>query len=337
MSKKLHPELEKSKLVAEIPRACADESAAVAFLERQRWGGSPVCAHCDSPEVYQMVDAATGARNTRYLWRCRSCKQQYTVRIGTVFSDSHLPLRHWCYAFWRAASSKKGVSALEIQRHCQITYRSALFLLNRIRHAMAPAIEEGPKLDGIVETDETYVGGRPRYKGQSKRGRGTSKTPVVACVQRGGGVRIQVVTNVSAASLKRVIRENTAASATIVTDDMPSYNGVGSEFQGGHHTVNHSAGQYSRAGEEGWTHKTTVHTNTVEGFFSIVKRGLHGIYHSVSKRHLHRYMSEFAWRYTVRELSDGERTCLLVKHTVGKRLLYRAPLEGGPGGKDEKA
>lgn len=336
MTKK-HPELAKSRLVAEIPLACADESAAVAFLERQRWGDAPTCAHCGESDVYQMRDSATGERNKRFLWRCRACNRQYSVRVGTVLSDSHLPLRHWCYGFWRAASSKKGVSALEIQRHCQIGYRAALFMLNRIRHAMAPALEEGPKLDGIVETDETYVGGKPRYKGTTKRGRGTSKTPVVACVQRGGGVRVRVVGSVSAASLKSVIREHTKPSATIVTDDLASYNGIGAEFHGGHFSVNHSSGEYSRPGEEGWPHASSVHTNSVEGFFSIVKRGLHGIYHSVSKHHLHRYMSEFAWRYTVRDLSDGERTCLLVKHTVGKRLLYREPISGVPGATAENA
>jgi transposase-like protein len=119
--KKDHPELTRSSIVAEIPRACSDETATVEFLEKQRWLGVPACAHCGSEQVYQMQDAS-GGRNRRFLWRCKNCKRQFTVRVGTIFEDSKLPLRHWCYAYWRACSSKKGVAALEIQRHCQITY-----------------------------------------------------------------------------------------------------------------------------------------------------------------------------------------------------------------------
>jgi len=130
--------LSKSSIIAEIPLACSDELAAVEFFEKQRWGANPCCVHCGSVNVYKMVDAKTGERNRRYLWRCRDCKQQSTVRLGTVYEESRLPMRHWAYAFWRACTSKKGVSALEIKRHCQISYKSALFLMNRIRFAMAP-------------------------------------------------------------------------------------------------------------------------------------------------------------------------------------------------------
>jgi hypothetical protein len=130
--------LTKSKLIEEIPLACSNELAAVEFFEKQRWGADPCCMHCGSVEVYKMRDAKTGERNKRFLWRCRDCKMQFTVRIGTVYEESRIELRHWCYAFWRASTSKKGVAALEIRRHCQISYKSALFLMNRIRFAMAP-------------------------------------------------------------------------------------------------------------------------------------------------------------------------------------------------------
>jgi hypothetical protein len=154
-----------------------------------------------------MTDAKTGERNKRFLWRCHDCKEQYTVRIGTVYEESRLPLRHWCYAFWRASTSKKGVAALEIQRQCQISYKSALFLMNRIRFAMAPDAD-APKLGGTVECDETYIGPRkPRYKGTSKRGRGTSKTPVFVAVERGGNIRRRVVANVTAETISKAIRE----------------------------------------------------------------------------------------------------------------------------------
>jgi transposase-like protein len=136
MKKRHH--LSKSDVIEEIPLACSDETAAVEFLEKQRWGNTPACVKCGSVAVYKMRDAKTGERNRRYLWRCHDCKEQFTVRIGTVYEESRIELRHWCYAFWRACTSKEGVAALEIKRHCRINYKSALFLMNRIRFAMAP-------------------------------------------------------------------------------------------------------------------------------------------------------------------------------------------------------
>src|ERR1039458_5625426 len=199
--------LSKSEVIAEIPLACSDETAAVEFFEYQRWGVTPCCVKCGSVAVYQMKDAKTGERSKRYLWRCHDCKEQYTVRIGAVYEESRLPMRHWAYAFWRAATSKKGVSALEIQRHCQISYKSALFLMNRIRFAMAPN-GNSPKLNGTVECDEMYIGGKPRYRGISKRGRGTDKTPVFVAVERQGQLRRRVLADVTALTLKTAIRRS---------------------------------------------------------------------------------------------------------------------------------
>ena len=156
-------------VITELPAACADEALAVEFMEKQRWGDTPCCIHCGSVNVYKMVDAKTGQRNVRHLWRCRNCKQQYTVRIGTIYEESRIDLCHWCYAFWRASTSNKGVSALEIKRHCQISYKSALFLMNRIRFAIAPDRDE-PKLTGMVECDETYIGARKQFKERRARG-----------------------------------------------------------------------------------------------------------------------------------------------------------------------
>src|SRR5713101_9109867 len=157
--------LTKSEVIEAIPLACSSEISAVEFIEGQRWGKTPACVHCGSVNVYKMADSKTGQRNKRFLWRCKDCGRQYTVRIGTVYEESRIELRHWCYAFWRAATSKKGVSALEIKRHCQISYKSALFLMNRIRFAMAPD-DYQPLLTGVVECDEMYIGPRkPRYRG----------------------------------------------------------------------------------------------------------------------------------------------------------------------------
>lgn len=302
--------------ISQIPLACADEKAAVEFMERRRWGENPHCPSCGCDNVYQMTNSKTGERQTDFRWRCRECKDQYTVRKGTVFEDSRIPLRHWCYAFWRAATSKKGVSALEIHRHTGISYKSALFLLNRIRFAMADSCPD--PLEGIVEVDEVYIGGRPRYSGQSKRGRGTNKQPVLALVQRGGSVKTRPVADVTGKTLKDVIRENVKTSSKIITDENPSYNGIGHEYEGGHHTTCHSLREYVRG---------DIHSNTVESFFSIVQRGLDGIYHSVSKKHLHRYLSEYEFRYNHRGLDDGERVVAAIKASEGKRLMYREPVE----------
>ena len=165
-----------SQTIREIPLACAAELTAIEFIEKQRWIETPCCVHCGSVNVYKMTDRKTGQRNKRFLWRCNDCKNQYTVRIGTVYEESRLPMRHWCYAFWRASTSKKGVAALEIMRNCQVSYKSALFLMNRIRFVMAPDIATEPKLTGIVEVDETYCGGKPRkLTGPHKRGRGNKE------------------------------------------------------------------------------------------------------------------------------------------------------------------
>jgi transposase-like protein len=318
MKSKDQHNLSKSPMIEEIPLACSDELAAVELLEALRWEGKPTCVHCGSAAVYKMTDAETGNRNKRYLWRCHDCKKQYTVRIGTVYEESRIDLRHWCFAFWRASTSKKGVAALEIQRQCQITYRSALFMMNRIRFAMAPDTDN-PKLTGTVECDETYVGGKPRPgTGINKRGRGTKKTPVFAAVERGGDIRRQVVADVSGATLKGAIREMVDQQARIMTDDYPAYNGIGKEFAGGHESVCHSTREYVRG---------DIHTNTAESSFALVKRGLMGIYHSVSKEYLHRYLWQFDFMWNARKMNDGERTIMAIKLAEGKRLMYKQPID----------
>lgn len=286
------------------------------FMEAQRWEGRPGCPHCGDTDVYQMTDSKTGERQANYRWRCRGCKKQFTVRTGTVFEDSKIPLRHWCFAYWRASTSKKGVSALEIHRQTGLSYKSCLFMLHRIRFGMTDSAV--PPLTGIVEVDETYVGGKPRYRTNKRGMKPGSKTAVMALVQRGGHVKTQVVANVTAKTVKQVVSGAIAPSATLMTDESPVYTKLGRQFEGGHHVVTHSRYEYVR-GE--------VTTNTVEGFFSIVKRGLNGIYHAVSKEHLHRYMTEFEFRYNHRKLEDGERIRAAIQSSEGKRLLYREPIQ----------
>jgi transposase-like protein len=171
-----------SPILAELRQAAISEGLAVAFLEQQRWGDSPACPLCGSARVYQMQSAKGEGRNKDYRWRCYDCRKMFTVRTGTIFEETRLPLRVWVYAFWKACSSKKGISALQLAREMEITHKSALFVLRRIRHGLGE--RSGVAMTGTVEVDETYVGGRPRHKFQSKRGRGTDKAPVLGMVQR---------------------------------------------------------------------------------------------------------------------------------------------------------
>lgn len=299
-----------------LPLACTDESVAVEFMEHHRWKSSPACPLCGGVRVYKMMDSKTGKRQANFRWRCHDCKGQYTVRKGTVLEDSAISLRHWNYAFWRAATSKKGVSALEIHRQTGVSYKSSLFMLHRIRFAMADTQQTQLGNNGQVEADETFFG---KKEGEEVR-RGTGwKHAIFSLVERGGGVRSFHVPNVTGKTLGAILTKHVAKSAELMTDEAVVYERLGAQFAR-HATVNHSNNEYVRG---------DVTTNAVEGFFGNLKRGLNGIYHNVSEHHLHRYLAEFDFRYTNRELSDGERTSLAIKQADGKRLMYRCPRTNG--------
>jgi transposase-like protein len=309
-------------VIEALPLACQDEKAAVEFMEKQRWGDKPFCPLCGGIQPYQMHDSKTGERQANFRWRCHDCKGQYTVRKGTVLEDSAIPLRHWAFAFWRAATSKKGVSALEIHRQTGLSYKSSLFLLHRIRYAMADTPFEPIGGKGkTVEADETYFGTEKGKSRKGTRGGDTLKAmnKIVSLVERNGAVRSFHVPDVTGKNLKAILQSEIAKGSKVYTDASPRYNQLkrdhGFAWYG---QVNHSIGEYVRG---------DAHTNTVEGYFSVLKRGLTGIYHNVSTAHLHRYLAEFDFRYTNRELSDGERTTLAIKQAEGKRLRYSEPAQ----------
>ncbi len=263
-----------------------------------------------------------GQRNKDYRWRCRGCREMFTVRTGMIFEESRLPLRVWVYAVWKACSSKKGISALQLSREMEITHKSALFILRRIRHGLGEVNE--PKLTGTIEVDEVYVGPRkPRHKGISKQGRGTLKTPVVGMVQRGGDVRFRMLEKVTAENLSNFIAENADLSCRMITDEFNLYTKVGRKFEGGHEIVTHSAGEYVRAG-------TDVHSNSIEGVFSLIRRGVMGTFHSISRKHLPNYLNEFQFRWNTRKMNDGQRVAAAIKKVDGKRLEYRESVENPP-------
>lgn len=309
-----------SPVLAALRAATIDEKAAVEFLEQQRWADAPACPRCGDASVYKMT-AVNGERNKDYRWRCKGCKQMFTVRTGTIFEESRLPLRVWVYAFWKACSSKKGISALQLSREMEITHKSALFVLRRIRHGLG--MEDAPKFTGTIEVDETYVGGKPRYKGANGMGRGTKKAPVLGIVERGGDVRFRVLQRVTAADLSVVIAENAHLSCRLITDDLNAYKQVGTAFYGGHEIVKHSAKEYARRG-------TDVHSNTIEGVFSLLKRGVMGTFHSVSKKHLANYLNEFEFRWNTRYVDDGARVTAAIRQVDGKRLEYRESVDNPP-------
>jgi len=240
--------------------------------------------------------------------------------------DSKLPISKWLMAIHLMTSSKKGVSSHQIARECGITQKSAWFLNHRIREAMKKE-PMASMLEGTVEVDETYVGGKPRPgTGKHKRGRGTEKTPVMVLVERDGNARAMPLENVTAKTLKNEIAVNVAKEAVVMTDELSSYAGVRDE-PGEHRTVKHSAGEYCRLDPDG----IKVHTNTAESFFALFKRGHYGIFHQLSKKHLHRYCNEFGFRWDQRKVTDGERMVEAIKGIEGKRLMYREPTGGASG------
>jgi transposase-like protein len=317
----------KDEIVRALPAACSDERTAVEFMERQRWGDSPACPRCGDLDVAQMK-SKRGERNARYLWRCHGCKQQFTVRVGTIMEDSPIPLRHWCYAFWAACAGKKGVSAMQIQRQTGLSYKSALFMMHRIRYAMTPD-PRTTRLDGIVEVDESYVGGKTRNRSRAERlalraagakrmpKQDNEKMPILALVQRGGDVIATVLPTVTAKNVKQVLLENIETSARLMTDENSIYTKVGSPFAA-HEAVKHSLYEYVR-GE--------AHINSAESFFSRLKRQLYGTHHAVSKKHLHRYLAEVVFKHNTRWLEDGDRTVEAIRGADGKRLRYKEPVE----------
>jgi transposase-like protein len=317
---------DKSAIIAALPKACADELAAVEFIESLRWSVTgPCCLYCGDTNVYQMSDSKNGKRNKRFLWRCRGCKKQYSVRVGTVMEDSRIPLRHWAYALWKSCSSKKGVSALQIKRETGLTYKSALFMMHRIRFGMAEDWTGQPKLSGTVETDETYVGGKPRYKQPrpGPRSGADRKTPVVSLVERGGKIRSFVTADVTASNVGRILQENVSRDSHLMTDSAPIYvlSNIGKPFAR-HGFTDHSKGEYAKP--------DGTHSNTVESAFSLLKRGIYGTFHNVSRKHLHRYVAEFDFRWNARKVDDGERLARAVRSAEGKRLRYREPVGQGP-------
>ncbi len=317
-----------------------DEDAARDHLEKLRWPDGPECPHCGlvgeaykitvKEKTFEEIKATRKRirKPRKGLWKCAGCRKQFTVTVKTIFEDTHIPLHKCLLAVHLMCSSKKGISAHQLMRNLNIgSYKTAWFLAHRIRHAMnegAPAI----KFTGIVEADETYIGGRmrrhtplavkPGVRAQDVPSPVANKAAVFSVVQRGGKVYSRHIERVTADNLKVVLDQVCDQDAHLMTDT-GALKGIGRERK--HSLVNHSADEYVR-----YDDGVCVTTNTVEGYFSLLKRGINGIYHHVGRKHLHRYLAEFDFRYNARKTTDGQRSVNAIKTIEGKRLMYKDPV-----------
>lgn len=297
--------------------AFTNEDEARKLLEATRWPDGPVCPFCGQLDT---VKALNGNSMGPGWYYCAECQDKFTVRVGTLYERSHIPLHKWLLATHLVVSSKKGMSALQLSRMLSITYKSAWFMCHRIREGMTPT-KRGP-IGGhgrTVESDETVIGGKMKNRAYAKKE--PKKQTVLTLVDRDGESRSLHIANVKAKTLRDAIEKTVDRQSHLVTDELRSYGPIGKmTFDGRHTTVNHSANEYVRLGG-------FAHVNTAEARFSLMKRAVFGTHHSVSEAHLSRYLNEWDFKWNTRKISDGERTTAALQGIEGKRLTYRIPRE----------
>lgn len=296
-----------------------NEEAAYAFVEKRLWPNGPVCPHCGSMERIGKM----GGKSTRIgAHKCYDCRKPFTVKVGTVFESSHVPLRLWLQAIFLIASSKKGISSNQLHRTLGITLKSAWFLSHRVREAMAGgSLATFGKNGGIVEVDETFIGHDKTIKPKGeKKGRGYHhKNKILSLLDRNTKqARSMVVDDLKAATLLPILQANIAEDAHVMTDEAGQYHYLHNSFR--HNYVSHGKGEYVNRKNK------SLHTNTIEGFFSVFKRGMKGTYQHCGHNHLNRYVAEFDFRYNNRValgVNDIDRAEILLQGVIGKRLTYR--------------
>jgi transposase-like protein len=299
-----------------------DPIAALEHVEKLLWPTGPVCPHCEAKD---RIYALKGKSTKPGVRKCGHCRKLFTVTVGTVMESSHLPLNKWLQAIHLLCSSKKGISSHQLHRTLEITYKAAWFMSHRIREAMRDGsigpLGGGHGFGNAVEADETFIG---RKEGaETPKGGYSHMNAVLALVERGGKVKCVHIDSVTSDEIGRHVRENVAREAWLMTDEGRHYRQVGQEFAG-HSRVHHTRGEYVDPED------ATIHTNTVEGFFGLFKRGMKGVYQHCREKHLHRYVAEFEFRYNNRialGVDDRDRTTEALKGVKGKRLTYREPAE----------
>jgi len=308
--------------LASMSAMFSDENKARAFIEARRWpDGVPVCPHCGEHGAYKLTAKPGSKHPVRAgVYKCKACRKPFSVRIGTIFEESKIPLCKWLMAIHLMTSSKKGISSHQIARELDVTVKTGWFLTHRIRECMK---QGAPLLGGVVEADETWVGGKPRrIAGQPKVSvprQDSTKTPVAVLVERDGKAICRPIENTSTAELRKVAMA-LSPDTILMTDEWRAYRRIAKGLKG-HHSVSHKGGVYAYPLEDG--SGLVAHNNTAESFFALLKRGHYGIFHQLAKHHLHRYCDEFAFRWNHRKTSDGHRMVAALSGAEGKRLKYR--------------
>ncbi len=300
-----------------------DADKARKHLESLYWPRGPVCRHCGNADPKRITKLRGKSTRPGVHW-CNECDKPFSVTVGTVMEDSKIPLNKWVLAFHLMAASKKGMSAHQLHRMLGVTYKTAWFLCHRIREAMGETVASSGPLGGeskIVEVDETYVGGKAKNRAH---GEPAPKKAVVSLIERDGRARSFHVATVTAKTVRKIIATNVSRKSTLMSDEANFYSRVGAEFAA-HHAVDHTRKEYAYADLPSGH---TVSINVSENFYSILKRGITGTYHSISEAHLHRYLKEFDFRYNNRSklgVEDAERAAKAVLGAEGKRLTYNQP------------
>jgi transposase-like protein len=295
----------------ELTATFPDEATCIAHFRSIRWAHGAFCPYCGGTRIYNFSDGRTH--------KCADCRQRFSIKVGTIFEDTKLPLRKWFIAVWLITSHKKGIASTQLAKDLGVTQKTAWFVMHRLREASKSGSFNRP-LTGVVEVDETFMGGKARNRHKDKRGGpgrgglGSGKVPVVGAIERKGEVFARASKSVDAATLKGFVRATVAPEVTmLVTDEWVGYRGLDQEYP--HRVIKHTAGEYVARGG--------AHTNTIEGFWSLFKRQVYGIHHWVSEKHLDRYVNEATWRYNRRAASEGGRVNSLLASANGKRLRYQ--------------
>ena len=294
--------------IIDLMQTFSNERECLEHLKKMRWNGKPYCPHCGCEKVYEFSD--------KKRYKCSECRKKFTPTVGTIFEDSKVSLKKWFVAIYLITAHKKGISSLQLSRDIGVTQKTAWHMLHRLREASKTKAFNRP-LKNVVEADETYIGGKEKNKHFGKRTENTqgrsvkTKTPVLGLVERQGQARVIKADVVNSQSVKSFITKNVVFGTWLMTDEYRAYRGLDLMYK--HNFINHGEKEYVRK---------NVHTNTLEGFFSLFKRGIIGIYHFVSPKHLDRYLDEFTFRYNTREISNESRFDTILENCNG-RLPYR--------------